>query len=267
MWTQSIQLDGDDQNTNFNAMQVTLAQQQWKGLAMTANYQWASAFDEASQYATWSKRVAYGRDSNVRQNSFTAYGSYQLPVGKGKMFMPGANRVEEVLLGGFEVSSTVNVSSGLPFTPNINCQFSYIDGTGAMQTASDLPGSAPCYPNKTGARMQTGLTSFNATAQNRTFFTAQTLGNIFQDAGLDNIGNDGRNTYFGPSFYNMDLSVQKTFAIWEKVGLKARADAYNALNHINPGNPQTNVLSAGTITGEAPGPGPRYLELSIKATF
>jgi len=266
-WTQGIQLNGDDQNTNFNALQVTLAQQQWKGLAMTANYQWASAFDEASQYSTWSKRVAYGRDQNVRQNSFTAYGSYQLPLGKGKMFMTGANRTEDLLLGGFEVSSTVNVSSGMPFTPTINCQFSYLDGTGAEQTANDLPGSAPCYPNKTGAHMKTGLTSFNAASQNRTFFPAQTLGPIFQDAGLDNIGNNGRNTYWGPSFYNMDLSVQKTFAIWEKVGIKARADAYNALNHINAGNPQTNVLSAGTITGEAPGPGPRYLELSVKVTF
>ena len=115
--------------------------------------------------------------------------------------------------------------------------------------------------------MKTQLTSFNAASQNRTFFPAQTLGPIFQDAGLDNIGNDGRNTYWGPSFYNMDLSVQKTFAIWEKVGVKARADAYNAFNHINPGNPQGNVTSAGNITGEAPGPGPRYLELSLKVTF
>jgi hypothetical protein len=268
-WTQAIQLDGDDQNTNFNAMQVTLAQQQWKGLAMTANYQWASAFDEGSQYATWSKRVAYGRDSAVRQNSFTAYGSYQLPVGKGKMFMSGANRAEDLLVGGFEVSSTVNVSSGLPFTPNINCQFNYIDGDGNQDSAADLPSSAPCYPNKasSGARMKTQLTSFNSASQNRTFFPAQTLGPIFLDAGLDNIGNNGRNTYWGPSFYNMDLSVQKTFAIWEKVGIKARADAYNALNHINPGNPQTNVLSPGNITGEAPGPGPRYLEVSLKVTF
>jgi hypothetical protein len=255
LWTQSIQLDGDDQNTNFNALQVTLAQQQWKGLAMTANYQWASAFDEANTYATWSKRVAYGRDSNVRQNAFTAYGSYELPVGKGKKFMPGANRMEEVLLGGFELSSTVNVSSGLPFTPTFNCN-------------SEIPSSAPCYPNKTNARMSTRLTSFNASAQTRTFFAAQTIGGgIFNDPGLDNIGNDGRNTYWGPSFYNTDISLQKTFAIWEKVGLKARVDAYNAVNHINPANPQANVQSAGTITGEAPGPGPRYLELSIKATF
>ncbi len=258
-WTQGIQLNGDDQNTNFNALQVTLAQQSWKGLAVTANYQWASAFDEANTYATWSKRVAYGRDSNVRQNAFTAYGSYQLPIGKGKMFMSGANRTEEILLGGFELSSTVNVSSGLPFTLSFNCN-------------SEIPGSAPCYPNKTTGRLPTKLTAFNASSQNRQFFQAQSggasgLGDLFTDPGLDNIGNNGRNTYWGPGFYNTDISVQKTFAIWEKVGLKARADAYNAVNHINPGNPQSNIQSAGTITGEAPGPGPRYLEMSVKVTF
>ena len=254
-WNQGIQLDGDDQNTNFNALQVEWKQQHWKGLDLTANYQWASAFDEAGQYATWSKRVAYGRDSAVRQNAFTAYGSYQLPFGHGKKFMGGANRAEDLLLGGYEISSTVNISSGLPMTLSFNCN-------------GEIPGSAPCYPNTTGARMQTSLTSFNAGTQTRSFFPAQTIGGgIFSDPGVDNIGNNGRNTYWGPSFWNTDISVQKTFAIWEKVGLKARADAYNALNHINPNNPQTNIQSPGTINGEAPGPGPRYLELSLKATF
>ncbi|WP_449701825.1 TonB-dependent receptor domain-containing protein [Acidicapsa ligni] len=267
-WSQSIQYDGDDQNTNFNALQVTLAQQQWKGLAVTANYQWASAFDSNSQYATWSKRVAYGRDSNVRQNAATLYGSYDLPFGKGKMFAPGVNRATDLLIGGYELSGTLNMSSGLPWSPNINCKFSYTAADGTMQTANDLPSSAPCYPNKTGARMSTHASSFDPTSATRTFFQAQTLGGgIFSDAGLDNIGNNGRNTYWGPGFYNTDLSLQKSFQIWEKVNMKFRFDAYNAVNHINPGLPSTNVLSAGTITGEAPGPGPRYLEFSLKTTF
>jgi len=254
-WTQGIQLNGDDQNTNFNALQVTLAQQNWKGLSLNANYQWASAFSEASQYATWSKRVAYGRDSNVRQNSFTAYGTYLIPVGRGRHYLSGANRAEDLLLGGFQVSSTVNISSGLPFTPTFNCH-------------SEIPGSAPCYPNKTAARMTTQLTDFNANTSTRTFFPAQVVGGaIFTDPGLDNIGNNGRNTYWGPSFWNTDISVAKSFPIWEKVDVKARADAYNAFNHINAGNPQANVQSPGTINGEAPGPGPRYLELSLKLTF
>ncbi|MFC5860806.1 carboxypeptidase regulatory-like domain-containing protein [Acidicapsa dinghuensis] len=255
LWTQQIQFDGDDQNTNFNALQVVLQEQHWKGLDLTANYQWASAFDESSGYATWSKRVAYGRDSNVRQNAFTAYGSWQVPVGHGKKYMGGANKAEDLMLGGYEVSSTVNISSGLPMTLSFNCN-------------GEIPGSAPCYPNTSGARMKTSLTSFDAATQTRIFFPAQTIGGgIFSDPGVDNIGNNGRNTYWGPSFWNTDISVQKTFAVWERVDLKARADAYNAFNHINPGNPQTNIQSPGTINGEAPGPGPRYLELSLKATF
>lgn len=255
LWTQGIQFDGDDQNTNFNALQVVLQEQHWKGLDMTVNYQWASAFDEAGGYATWSKRVAYGRDTNVRQNAFTAYGSYQVPMGHGKRYMGGANKAEDLLLGGYEVSSTVNISSGLPMTLSFNCN-------------GEIPGSAPCYPNTSGARMKTSLTTFNSTTQTRSFFPAQTIGGgIFSDPGVDNIGNNGRNTYWGPGFWNTDISIQKTFAIWEKLDLKARADGYNAFNHINPGNPQTNIQSPGTINGEAPGPGPRYLEISLKATF
>jgi hypothetical protein len=44
-------------------------------------------------------------------------------------------------------------------------------------------------------------------------------------------------------------------------------DAYNALNHINPGNPGGNIQSVGSITGEAPGPGPRQLAFGLVATF
>jgi hypothetical protein len=264
-WSQAINYYGDDQNTNFEAMQVTLAQQQWKGLAATFNYQWASAFDSNSQYATWSKSIAYGRDSNVRQNAATLYGSYDLPFGKGKMYGSGANRATDLLIGGYELAGTVSLSTGLPWTPSINCNFvNPADG----KTYSDLPSSAPCYPNKTNARLKTSLTSFNPSSATRTFYQAQTLGGgIFTDAGLDQVGNNGRNTYWGPGFYNTDLSLQKSFQIWEKVQTKMRFDAFNAVNHINPANPSTNVLSAGSINGEAPGPGPRYLELSLKITF
>ena len=44
-------------------------------------------------------------------------------------------------------------------------------------------------------------------------------------------------------------------------------DAYNALNHINPGNPGGYLLSVGSITGEAPGPGPRQLVFSARVQF
>jgi hypothetical protein len=253
-WTQGISNYGDNQNTNFNAMQVTLAQQQWKGLAATFNYQWAAAFDTNSGYFTWNPTAVYGRDSNVRQNAATAYGSYQLPFGKGKQFWGSANHATDLLIGGYEFSSTVSVSSGLPFTINAN---------GCPNT----PGSAPCYANAVG-RLQTHLSSFQP-GVGWTYYGDQSGNGRFTQPTLDQIGNAGRNTYWGPSFYNTDMSIQKSFAIWEKVEAKFRFDAYNAVNHIPPGNPGGNVIGAtgGVITGEAPGPGPRQLEFSFRVAF
>jgi hypothetical protein len=100
-----------------------------------------------------------------------------------------------------------------------------------------------------------------------TFYADQTNNSNFTQPGLDQIGNSGRNTYWGPSFYNADLSLQKAFDIWESVSAKFRFDAYNAFNHINPGNPGGNIIGTQYITGEAPGPGPRQLEFSLRLQF
>jgi len=90
---------------------------------------------------------------------------------------------------------------------------------------------------------------------------------VFKNPGLDTIGNVGRNTYFGPSFFNADLSIAKTVTIHENIATKFRMDAFNGFNHINPGNPGGNIESDGTITGAAPGALPRQLEFSLRVQF
>jgi hypothetical protein len=123
--------------------------------------------------------------------------------------------------------------------------------------------------------LKTHLSSF-VPGQGWSYYQTQgvtgAINNGFSDPGVDKIGNAGRNNNWGPSFYNTDLSLQKSFNIWEHVDTKFRMDAYNALNHINPGNPGGYILgpagsNPGSITGEAPGPGPRQLEFSLKVTF
>ena len=252
-WSQGVNYLGDDQNTNFNALQITLAQASWHGLNVNANYQFAHANDYNGGFYTWDKAAVYGATQDVRHHSATLYGLYQLPLGKGKQFLNGVNHAEDLLLGGYEVSATGNVASGLPFSLSLN------------SCGDDIPSSAPCQPNATG-RLPTSLSKF-VPGTGWTFYQAQTLGSTFSDPGLDNIGNVRRNTYFGPHFYNVDLSLQKSFSIWEHVETKFRMDAVNAVNHINPGNPGGNIQSAGTITGEGPGPGPRQLEFSLSLKF
>ena len=62
----------------------------------------------------------------------------------------------------------------------------------------------------------------------------------FVEAARSTLGNLGRNAFIGPGFYNMDLSLARSFGLrWlgESGRLKFRADAFNVLNHANLGNP------------------------------
>ena len=258
-WSQGISYLGDDQNTHFNSLQITLAQSTWHGLNVNGNYQWATATDFAGNFSTWSKSAVYGNDGNVRHQAATAYGSYALPIGKGKEFLNSANHIEDLIIGGFEISGTANLSSGLPFSIGVGC--------------AGIPGDAPCQPNASGT-LGTGLhTKSNAGGTITSGFYNTAPAGMFTDAGLDTIGNLKRNSYFGPHFWNSDLSLQKSFAITERASVKFRVDAQNAFNHINPGNPSGgDVYSGGggpiyDISGQAPGPGPRQLEFSLSARF
>ena len=287
-WTNQINYYGDDENTEFDAMQVTLAQQFSKGLAVTGNYQWASAFGDTNGFWTWDHHVTHLRDTNVRDQALTVYGSYDLPFGKGKQFAPGVNRLTDLIIGGYQLSGTMNWSGGLPFSVSYSNFNPYTGAAGTKpkdwpdeDCAHDTGSSAaPCLPNATG-HMKTHLSGFTPTSSgvgSRTFWTKQPKsGGIFSFPGLDVVGNSGQNTYRGPTFFSSDLGLTKAFTIHEQIAAKFRMDAYNAFNHIQAANPcSTDVLETeGPISqscgaqysGMAAGGQPRQLEFSLRVQF
>jgi hypothetical protein len=56
-WTQGIGYYGDDQDTEFDALDATVAKQYTHGLSFNAQYAWQRAFNYNSGYATWDKAV------------------------------------------------------------------------------------------------------------------------------------------------------------------------------------------------------------------
>jgi hypothetical protein len=263
-WTNNISYYGDDENTEFDALQVTIAKTFTKGLSLNANYQWANAWGDIGQYWTWDHHVTHQRDSNVRAQSLVSYGSYDLPFGRGKQFAPNANRAADMIIGGFQLAYTLNWAGGLPYSVNMG------GGFGGTQDCTHNVGqsNAPCRPNTSG-HMKTGLSSPANNGSGGTishdFFTPQPQ--LFSFPGLDVIGNAGANTYKGPTFFNTDMAITKGFTIHESIVAKFRMDAFNAFNHINAGNPDGNIFSTGHITGQAPGPGPRQLEFALRVQF
>jgi len=55
------------------------------------------------------------------------------------------------------------------------------------------------------------------------------------------LGNTPPTLTFGPGFENIDLSISKEFRIKERRSLEFRAEAFDALNHFNPSNPNTTL--------------------------
>ena len=195
--------------------------------------------------------------------------------------MPGANRVTDLAIGGWQMSTVVNWESGLPFTLTYS-------GCGG-----NVP-NGPCDPNIIqGEHFQTHLGPFKAGSGGvgtRTYVPAYQLpgesipgaiSGVFYSPGLGNFGNVGQNTAFGPRFFGTDMALTKQFSIWETVAGSFRFDAFNVFNHITAGLPcgsggctQTvDTASGGTITsagegyGQSQDFGPRQLEFSLRLQF
>ena len=265
-WTQGINYYGDDADTHFNALQVILDKHFSSGFQFQANYSWQRAFNYGGDYFQIDKKVNYGRSDDLREQQFTTYGNYELPIGRNKMFGSNLPKAADLLIGGWEVSNVLSFSSGLPYTPG------YQDCGAERDTG-------PCRPNLIGG-FATGIQGFDPVARNRRFFTpiaelAQpgvAIGG-FSRPTLDQFGSVGRNELFGPHFFNMDLALKKTFVIYESVSATFRADAFNVFNHISPGNPGNQCIDctigsqAGLVTGMAIGQQPRQLAFTARLSF
>jgi hypothetical protein len=262
-WNTNIAYYGDDQDTHFNALQLSMAKQFTKGLTFNANYAWQRSINFGNTYATWIKRAQKGRDDSQREQQLVAYGSYELPFGRNKQFGSNVSGWADQVIGGWQISPVVTYASGLPFS------LSY------QECSASVPGSAPCYPNGHGNNLKLHISGLNTTNHNRVAFHGATVPltqqpfNGFTAPGLDEIGTTGRNSTFGPNFFNTDLAVQKNFPIKESLFLQFRMDAYNAFNHMSLGNPGGSIDNGDqTIGGLFGSQFPtRQLQFSIRLQF
>jgi hypothetical protein len=236
-------------------------------LQFTGNYSWQRAFNYGGDYQEIDKYVDYGRYDDLREQQLQFYGNYELPFGRNRMFASGAPPWVNYLIGGYQLSTSLNLSSGLPFTPSYG------------ECGTDIP-DGPCMPDKTVARLPLHLTSYNPATHNQVYFdpgptfgTNGSSSGVFIRPSIAQFGNVGRNNYFGPGFFNADLSLLKTIPIHEAINAQLRVDAFNGFNHISVANPGnvcidcTAASSAGIVNSMAIGASPRQLQFAVIVNF
>jgi hypothetical protein len=66
--------------------------------------------------------------------------------------------------------------------------------------------------------------------------------------GVATDGNSARNLLYGPGYKTVDLALSRDFSLTERIKLRIRAEATNAFNHVNLGQPGTGVPAAGATS-------------------
>jgi hypothetical protein len=278
---------GNDSSTNYNALQAKVEKRFAHGLQFLAHYTYAhsNAFD--SGYFSVDPKFSYGPDQYNRNNVFVVSTVYELPFGRGKQFMSGGGRAMDLLIGGWQISNTLNWSSGLPWTPTIGecgqiadagpCRPDIVSGQSFKvgpqkvngQWFDFVPVAALAYPAPTPADIGTDACSL-----------ARPTSGKFALPACGSIGNAGFDSFRGPSAFFSDMSLSKSFTITERVKAQFRFDAYNVFNHVvlgfnsNQGNTCIDCGgNAGQITDiEADGSpgsptGMRQLQFGLRVSF
>jgi hypothetical protein len=232
--------------SNYDSLQASLTKRLNRGLSLSANYTWSHLLDDQDssgwgsragpqnmQYATTLTQNLtyknYGNSNFDVRNAFKTYVVYDLPVGKGRQFLNNNLLLDEVI-GGWQVSATVVLSTGNPFT--VYTQNNLYQGTG-----SAFPNRIPGVPlTPPGGR--TTKVWINPAA--------------FSNPGNGVFGNEQRNEVYGPGFESENMSALKAFTLpWERMKLSFRVDASNVFNHTSLGGATETLATKNTTTGLA----------------
>jgi hypothetical protein len=207
--------------SNYNSLQASIQKRFTSGLGFQFNYVWSHMLDEQDS-SGWGSRAGdqyyqnsykpqanYGASNFDVRNAFKGGLVYELPVGRGKHFSMNNNRILDEILGGWQASTTIVLSSGNPFTV-------------IMQDVSNSQAqNFQQFPNRTG---------ISTRPANRSIFHWYNPAAFSLPANYT-FGNERRNSVYGPGFNRVNLSAGKIFSITEQVKLQIRADANNVFNH------------------------------------
>jgi outer membrane receptor protein involved in Fe transport len=279
--------------SNYHSMQARYNGRFFKdSFLMGASYTWSKTIDDASEIFAFADIFSPNAQnpfclnscerslSNLdRPHAFSMNFVFDVPFFKAQKGFVGH------LLGGWQFNSVYLLTSGSAFTPNNN-----IAGNLGLGTTYLTSGDRAFMGNPNADRGSVAISQLDAfmvfaipcnpnpcTIANRGFWSMNQL----QATGLSvavnpsdvryvingpgsalyfgtPFGNAPRNTERGPILNNLNFSVFKNIRVMENVKIQLRGEAFNVLNHPNPGVgvasggflPNINLTAAGVAGAE-----------------
>lgn len=248
----------------FNQIQLGILKRFSGGSSFQGEYQYTRSLDDVSTAGgpnvPFDFMGDWGNSDGVRRNWAVFNYDYNLPFGKGGIWLRNANALTNAVAGGWQVSGITAYGTGVPL---INLTFSQT-GTGIVGWSSGRPDRMPGVPlyagRQSGHDITKGVRWFNPAA--------------FAPPAKWTYGDAARNMLFGPGYWNWDISAMKAIPVREGINLQFRADFLDAFNHMNLLNPGVSLGDTrdhgtanplfGVITT---GNGNRNIQLALRLMF
>jgi hypothetical protein len=228
-WASGVFFPTPDTNSSYNALLATLNRRFARGFQFDVNYRWAKSIDIVSNEAptsatnpTYPYDVREERgpsDYDVRHNLVIS-GLWDLPIFRNRKDALGA------ILGGWQLSGIATFHTGFPWTPVI----------GQCVTSPNRQSICPTRP--TAYFGGAGTNTSNDAFINGTNFPGG--GAQFFDVsapGTGELPGVGRNSFRGPNYRNIDLTLGKRFGLGgllnEGAAFEVKANVFNVFNILN----------------------------------
>ncbi|MCO6511663.1 MAG: carboxypeptidase regulatory-like domain-containing protein [Aridibacter famidurans] len=242
---------------NYNALQMEIRRRFTDGLAFQANYTFGKVLTDIQGDAqtrfdplldNGQPGLEYARADHDRTHTININANYELPFGRGKRFLNQGGVVDKIL-GGWQLTSIVTISSGTPIT--------ILDPNGTLNRTG-RSGRQTAFSNLTAEQIQNligryevngtiywidpsviapaggpGAGTATAGSYTATPGSPAFAGQVFFRNEAGTTGNLPRNFLNGPWYYNWDAGLIKNIRFGERWNVQLRAEAFNVLNNTN----------------------------------
>jgi Carboxypeptidase regulatory-like domain len=227
-------------HVNYNALQSELNMRARKGLTFQASHVWAKSLGDVGGDAptTFNPEIIYGTPvadrfnlaanrgnmAATRRNRFLLSAVYDLPVGQNRKFLSHMNRISDLAIGGWTISTVSLWETGPYLTPITSSSYDPGNLSLSYRGAFQRP---DCTGN---GNVATNGSQFNISA--------------FNPIPSGPVGNCGVGILVGPGTSTIAAGLAKNLHLTERFRLRFEATFTNLMNHPNFAPPPTNVTAS-----------------------
>jgi hypothetical protein len=241
-WTQGIDYFCNCATNSYDSLQAKFNKRFSQGYSAKVNYTLQRVRQHGGGYfetdlpehqGLYDSDLEYGPPDWDRVHNFVFSLVAEIPVGRGRLYLSDASPITDAILGGWQFNTNTIIQSGLPF--NVS-----------YRNAGEDRDTGPNRPNLVGDPDGPGNRDqwFNTTP-------IGSSGSAFGRPARGTFGDLERNSLRGPGYWRVDASMFKLVRFAETRALELRIEVVNLFNHVNLGNPDSEIGVPGNLNSNA----------------